>query len=69
MIVALEGILESKGNNSVVVKVGPLSLNISVPNSTVARLSNVGDKVYLHTHLYLREDNDYLYKRKFGIFT
>ncbi len=61
MIVALEGILESKGNNSVVVKVGPLSLNISVPSSTLVQLSNVGDKVYLHTHLYLREDNIAIY--------
>lgn len=61
MIVALEGVLEIKGNNSVVVKVGPLSLNISVPSSTLAQLNNVGDKVYLHTHLYLREDNVALY--------
>jgi len=57
MIVALEGILESRGNNSVVVKVGPLSLNVAIPNSTLVQLGNVGDKVYLHTHLYLREDN------------
>jgi Holliday junction DNA helicase RuvA len=61
MIVALEGILESRGDNSVVVKVGPLSLNISVPSSTLAQLSNVGDKVYLNTHLYLREDNIAIY--------
>src|SRR4030042_5797341 len=61
MIVALEGILESKGNNSAVVKVGPLSINVAVPNSTLVRLSNVGDKVYLHTHLYLREDNIAIY--------
>lgn len=61
MIVALEGILESRGNNSAVVKVGPLSLNISVPTSTLSQLGNVGDKVYLHTHLYLREDNIALY--------
>jgi len=61
MIVALEGILESRGNNSVVVKVGPLSLNVAVPNSTLVQLGNVGDKVYLNTHLYLREDNIAIY--------
>lgn len=61
MIVALEGILESRGNNLAVVKVGPLSLSVAVPNSTLVQLGNVGDKVYLHTHLYLREDNIAIY--------
>ena len=61
MIVALEGILESRGNNSVEVKVGPLSLSVAVPNSTLVQLGNVGDKVHLHTHLYLREDNIAIY--------
>lgn len=61
MIVALEGILQSRGNNSAVVKVGPLSLSIAAPTSTLSQLGNVGDKVYLHTHLYVREDNIALY--------
>ncbi len=61
MIVALEGILESRGIDSAVVKVGPLSLQVHVPGSTVSRLGNVGDRVYLHTHLYLREDNIAVY--------
>ena len=61
MIVALEGILENRGIDSVVVKVGPLSLQVSVPGSTLSRLGAVGDSVRLHTHLYLREDNVALY--------
>lgn len=61
MIVALEGILQSRGNSSAVVKVGPLSLSIAAPTSTLSQLGNVGDKVYLHTHLYVREDNIALY--------
>jgi Holliday junction DNA helicase RuvA len=61
MIVALEGILESRGIDSAVVKVGPLSLLISVPGSTLGRLGTVGDKVHLHTHLYVREDNIAMY--------
>ncbi len=56
MIVALEGILETRGIDSVVVKVGPLSLLVSVPGSTLSRLGTIGDKVHLHTHLYVRED-------------
>ncbi len=56
MIVALDGVLETRGIDSVVVKVGPLSLLVSVPGSTLSRLGTVGDKVRLHTHLYVRED-------------
>jgi Holliday junction DNA helicase RuvA len=61
MIVALEGILESRGIDSVVVKVGPLNLLVSVPGSTLSRLGTIGDKVHLHTHLYVREDNIAMY--------
>jgi Holliday junction DNA helicase RuvA len=56
MIVALDGTLETRGIDSVVVKVGPLSLLVSVPGSTLSRLGTIGDKVHLHTHLYVRED-------------
>jgi len=61
MIVALEGTLQSRGNSSAVVRVGPLSLMVSAPTSTLSQLGNVGDKVYLHTHLHVREDNISLY--------
>ena len=61
MIVALEGILESRGIDSAVVKVGPLSLQVYIPGSTLSQLGAVGDGVYLHTHIYLREDNMALY--------
>jgi Holliday junction DNA helicase RuvA len=61
MIIALEGILESRGIDSAVVKVGPLSLQIYVPTSTSSQLGAVGDKVHLHTHLYLREDTVAIY--------
>ena len=61
MIVALEGILESRGVDSAVVKVGPLSLQVYVPGSTSSKLGAIGDRVYLHTHLYLIEDNVAIY--------
>ncbi|MBC8274194.1 MAG: Holliday junction branch migration protein RuvA [Chloroflexi bacterium] len=61
MIIALEGILESRGVDSAAVKVGPLSLQVYVPASTLSQLGAVGDKVYLHTHLHLREDNVAIY--------
>jgi len=56
MIAAVEGILVSKGSNSVIVKAGPVSFMINVPGSTLARLGNAGANVFLHTHLYVRED-------------
>lgn len=61
MIIALEGTLESRGLDVAVIKVGSLSLEVHVPTSTLSRLGAVGDKVYVHTHLYLREDNIAIY--------
>jgi Holliday junction DNA helicase RuvA len=61
MIAALEGKLESLGNTSAIVKVGPISLTVIAPTSTLSQLGNVGDRVYLHTHLHVREDNIALY--------
>lgn len=56
MIAAVEGTLVSKGNNTVIVKAGPVSFMLNVPGSTLARLGNPGSSVSLHTHLYVRED-------------
>ncbi len=56
MIAAIEGILVNKGNNTVIVKAGSVSFMLNVPGSTLARLGNVGSSVFLHTHLYVRED-------------
>ena len=61
MLVALEGILERRGVDSVVVKVGSLSLQVYIPGFTLSQLGTVGDKVYLHTHLHFKEDNMAIY--------
>lgn len=61
MIVATEGILESRGVDSIVIKVGPISLQVHIPCSTLGRVGAVGDKVYLRTHLYIKDDNIALY--------
>jgi len=61
MIVAFEGILESRGIDSAVIKVGPISLQVYIPGSTLSRLGAVGDKVYLRTYLYIKDDNFALY--------
>jgi len=61
MITALEGILESRTNNSALVKIGPITLNVFVSTTTLSWLGNPGSIVRLHTYLYLREDNIALY--------
>ena len=61
MIAAVEGILASKGNNSVIIKAGAVSFLVHVPGSTLSRLGHPGNSVFLHTHLYVREDNISLY--------
>ena len=61
MITALEGILESRTNNSALVKVGPITLNVFVSTTTLSWLGNPGSIVRLHTYLYIREDNIALY--------
>ncbi len=61
MIVAFEGILESRGIDSAVIKVGPISLQVYIPGSTLSQLGAVGDKVCLRTHLYIKDDNFALY--------
>jgi len=57
MLVGLEGILESRGVDFAVLKVGSVSFEVHVSTSTLNRLGAVGDRVYLYTHLYVREDN------------
>jgi len=61
MIVALDGILENCYANSIVVRVGSVSFQVNVPNATAGRLGTVGDKVHLHTYLYLKDDIVALY--------
>jgi len=61
MIAAVEGTLVSRSVNSVIVKAGPLSLQINVPGSIINKLGHAGSTVMLHTHLYVREDVIALY--------
>ena len=61
MISSLQGVLESRGTNEVVINVGPMSLTIYAPTSTLGVMGNVGERVKLYTYLYLKEDNLALY--------
>ncbi len=61
MIATVEGILEYRGPDSAIVKVGGIGLEVHVPGSTLGQLGTPGDKVSLFTHLHVREDNVSLY--------
>jgi Holliday junction DNA helicase RuvA len=61
MIATLEGILEHRGNDSVVINVGGIGFRVHVSGSTSSQLGAVKDKVFLYTHLHVREDNISLY--------
>lgn len=60
MISSLLGELQQKEDNSLVVAVGGVGLRVAVPKGLAERL-NVGEKVFLHTHLIVRETELSLY--------
>jgi Holliday junction DNA helicase RuvA len=61
MIVSIEGTLEGRGNDWVIVKLGCVSLRVNSPASTLSQLGKPGEAVKLHTHLHLKEDGVALY--------
>ena len=61
MIATLEGILEYRGDDYIIINVGGIGFRVYVPSSTLSQLGDVKGKVSLYTHLHLREDNVSLY--------
>jgi len=61
MIATLEGILEYRGTDSIIVNVSGIGFRVYVPSSTLSQLPAVKGKVSLYTHLHVREDNISLY--------
>jgi len=61
MISSIEGIVLAKDGNRVVVEVGGVGLEISVPLRVAESLGEVGERVRLHTYLHVREDTLALY--------
>jgi len=57
MIATLEGILEYRGNDSIIISVGGIGFRVYVPGSTLSQLGAVKGRVFLYTHLHVREDN------------
>lgn len=61
MITGVRGTLEARGEDWVQVGIGGVSLQIYVPPSTIGSLGGISDQVFLHTRLYVRDDEPVLY--------
>ncbi len=61
MIATIEGILEYRGNDYIIINVGGIGFRVYVSGSTLSQLGTVKGKVSLYTHLHVREDNISLY--------
>ena len=61
MIVGVHGTLETTGPDWVNVRVGGVTLQVSVPANTVASLGSQGSLVSLHTYLRIRDEEPVLY--------
>ena len=61
MIVGVHGTLETIGPDWVNVRVGGVTLQVSVPANSVLSLGHQGSSVSLHTHLRIRDDEPVLY--------
>lgn len=61
MIVGVEGILQKRGADFAVIKVGAISMQVFIPASGLVQLGEIGSTVFLYTHLHVKEDNIALY--------
>ena len=57
MITGIRGTLETIGPDWVTITVGGVSLQVSVPSSTIPTLGSAGTAVHLHTRLMVRDDS------------
>lgn len=56
MIYSLQGVLESLSPDQVSLNIGPMSLQVFSPTSTISVLGSPGDRVRLHTYLHVKDD-------------
>jgi holliday junction DNA helicase RuvA len=61
LLVGLHGLLELRGDNWAIVRVGGISFQLSIPALTLQKLGKLGDKVDLHTYLHWKGDGFALY--------
>ena len=61
MIVGVHGTLETTGPDWVHIRVGGVTLQVSVPANTVSNLGALGSQVTLHTYLRIRDEEPVLF--------
>lgn len=61
MIASLQGLVDTIGNDWMVVNVGGVGFKVSVPTSVLSEGGIIGREIKLFTHLHVREDEMTLY--------
>lgn len=61
MIAFLQGVLAVESPGAVVIDVNGVGYRVLVPDSTLAAMPEIGQQVFLNTHLVVREDSMQLY--------
>ena len=61
MIAGIQGILKSIADNWIIIDVGGINFRLFAPTSTISSIGTPGNKIYVHTHLHVREDSLTLY--------
>lgn len=61
MLAYIKGILEIKTNGYIVVETAGIGYKIFMPQSTISKVGNTGDKVQIYTYMRVREDDVSLY--------
>ena len=61
MLAYIKGILEIKTNGYIVVETAGIGYKVFMPQSTISKLGNIGDKIQVYTYMRVREDDISLY--------
>ena len=57
----INGILDSKSTDYVVIDVNGIGYKIYMSSTAIDKIGETGEKIKIHTHYYVREDNISLY--------
>lgn len=57
MLAYIKGILEIKTNGYIVVETAGIGYKVFMPQSTISKLGNIGDKIQVYTYMRVREDD------------
>jgi len=61
MIANLRGVLSSMGGDYAIINVGGVGFRVYMPTSVLSTLGKVGEEVWIHTHLHVKDDDISLY--------